>query len=168
MRRDDYNKKLQKMIDDGIKNNKYEPTTDETLHDLKLFRDFIYRNFQKHKDYQKMFPTSGQPARLYGTAKTHKFESIEDIDMENLKFRPIIAQTGTYTYGAAQVIAEYLKPLCSENSYIIRNTQDFPSILKEQETLSPNEEYVSYDVESLFTNIPVKDTITYILDEIYL
>ncbi|XP_066920538.1 uncharacterized protein [Clytia hemisphaerica] len=115
-----------------------------------------------------MFPTSGQPARLYGTAKTHKFESIEDIDMENLKFRPIIAQTGTYTYGAAQVIAEYLKPLCSENSYIIRNTQDFPSILKEQETLSPNEEYVSYDVESLFTNIPVEDTITYILDEIYL
>ena len=33
--------------------------------------------------------------------------------------------------------------------------------------LAPDEEYVSYDVESLFTNIPVHETIDYILDEIY-
>ena len=43
------------------------------------------------------------------------------ITTEKLKFRPIIAQTGTYTYNAAQVIAEYLKPHVDENPYIIRN-----------------------------------------------
>ena len=38
--------------------------------------------------------------------------------------------------------------------------------LKQQDPL-PDEEYVSYDVESLFTNVPVHETIDYILQEIY-
>ena len=40
-------------------------------------------------------------------------------------------------------------------------------MLKDQEPLNPNEEYISYDVESLFTNIPVDETINYIINEIY-
>ena len=39
--------------------------------------------------------------------------------------------------------------------------------LKQQELLLPDEEYLSYDVESLFTNVPVHETIDYILQEIY-
>ena len=104
---------------------------------------------------------------LYGTAKTHKFDNIEDITLVNLKFRPIIAQSGTYTYNAAQVIADYLKPLCSDTDYIIRNTQDFPKLSQQQDPLLPNEEYVLYDVKSLSTNVPIQETIDYILDEIY-
>ena len=38
--------------------------------------------------------------------------------------------------------------------------------LKQQDPLLPDEEYVSYDVESLFTNVPVHETIDYILQEI--
>ena len=33
-----------------------------------------------------MNPASNQPARLYGTAKTNKFETLEDITIVNLKF----------------------------------------------------------------------------------
>ena len=33
--------------------------------------------------------------------------------------------------------------------------------------LSEDEEDVSYDVESLFTNIPIKETIDYIIEQIY-
>ena len=40
-------------------------------------------------------------------------------------------------------------------------------MLKDQTPLNPNEEYVSYDVECLFTNIPVDETINYIINEIY-
>ena len=39
-------------------------------------------------------PDSNQPAHLYGTAKTHKFETLEDITVANLTFQPIIDQTG--------------------------------------------------------------------------
>ena len=57
--------------------------------------------------------------------------------------------------------------MCSRNSYIIRNTQEFLISLKQQDPLLPDEEYVSYDVESLFANVPVHETIDYILREIY-
>ena len=99
--------------------------------------------------------------------KCHKFDNVEDITLENLKFHPIIAQSGTYTYNTAQVIADYLKPLRSDNDDIIRNTQEFPKLLQQQDPSLPNEEYVSYDVKSLFTNVSIQETIDYILDEIY-
>ena len=41
--------------------------------------------------------------------------------MEKLKLRPTISQVGTYTYNAAKVIADYLKPLC-QNEYKINDT----------------------------------------------
>ena len=40
-------------------------------------------------------------------------------------------------------------------------------MIKELPPLKENEEDVSYDIESLFTNIPINDTIDYILDQIY-
>ena len=83
-----------------------------------------------------------------------------------MKFRPVIAQTGTHTYNAAQAIVKYLKSLCSGNNYIIRNTQKFPMSLKQQDPLLPDEEYLSYDVESLFANVPVHETVDYILQKI--
>ena len=46
-----YTVKLQSMIDEGIKDGKYEPTSDITLTNLKSFQDFIYRNFKNNKDY---------------------------------------------------------------------------------------------------------------------
>ena len=85
-------------------------------------------------------------AALYGTAKTHKFTNIDKITTD--KFHPIIAQTGTYTYNAAQVITKYLKILCSGNNYVIRSTQEFLMSLKQQ--------------DPLFT-----ETIYYILQEIF-
>ena len=158
---------MQGMIDDGIKNGVYKTTIDKTLADLKTFKDFLYRNFKKYKKYKDMIPTSNQPAQLYGLAKTHKFEDINSIELDRLKFRPIIAQVGTCTYKAAQVIANYLQPLISDNPYIITNTQHFPKMIKDLPPLKDDEEYVSYDVESLFTNVPVRETIDFIIDQIY-
>ena len=54
---------------------------------------------------------------------------------------------GTYTYNAAKVIANFLKPLY-QNEYKTDGKQPFASMLKQQAPLSLDEEYVSYDVES--------------------
>ena len=148
-------------------NGVYIVTQDRTSEDLQLFRSFLYRNFKKYEHDEKMLPTSNQPGQLYGTAKTHKFDNIADITVDNLKFCPIIAQFRTYTYNAAQVIANYLKPLCGNKEYIIQNTQEFAKITREQDPLKSNEQYVSYNVESLFTNVPVHETIEYVINEIY-
>ena len=168
MNKSDYQNKMQQMINDGIRDGIYKVTADNILDDFKTFKSFLYRNFYgKYEHYEKMLPKSNQPGQLYGTAKTPKFSSIEDITLENLKLRPIIAQSGTYTYNGAQLIADYLKSLCRDNDYMIMNTQEFPKLLQQQDPLLSNEEYVSYDVKSLFTNVPIQETIDYILDEIY-
>ena len=48
-----------------------------------------------------MLPKSTQPAGLFGTATAHRFDLRDIVTNEQLKFRPIIVQTGTYTYYAA-------------------------------------------------------------------
>ena len=113
-----------------------------------------------------MYPESNEPAKMYGTAKTHKFDRTDNIEITKLKFCPIIDQTGTYTYKAAKVISQYLKPLC-DSEYTIKDTLSFANVIKELPPLKEDEEDVSYDIESLFTNIPINDTIDYILDQIY-
>ena len=155
------------MFNGGIRRGVYATTTETTLQDLKTFQNFLYHPFKNHNKYKKMLPTSNQPAQMYKTAKTNKFDSTNTISIEELKFCPIIVQTGTYTYDAALSIAEYLKPFCDENPHIIRNTQDFLNLLKDKPPLEPDEEYLLYDVESLLTNILIKDTIEYILDQVY-
>ena len=82
-----------------------------------------------YEHYAKRLPKSNQPGQLYGDTKTHKFNKIDDIILCNLKFGPIIAQSGTYTYNTAQAVTEYLKPLFSDNKYIITNKQEFPKML---------------------------------------
>ena len=63
-------------------------------------------------------------------------------------------------------VVQYLKPL-TKNEFVINNTQDFPSMLNRVE-ISEDEEDVSYDTVSLFTNIPINETIDFICDEIYI
>ena len=160
MNKNDYQNKMKQMIHDGIRDGIYKVTADNTLDDLKTFQSFLYHNFYgKYEHFEKMLPKSNQPGQLYGTAKTHKFSSIDHITLENLKFQPIITQSGTYTYNAAQVIAGYLKPLCSDNDYMIRNTQEFLKLLQQQDPLLSNIEYVSYDVKSLFISVPIQEAI---------
>ena len=107
MKKSDYISKLNTTIGDRIMKGTYVETTDNTLKELSRFQDFLYRNFHNYECYKDMKPDSNQPTRLYGTAKTHKFETLEDITVANLKFRPIIDQTGTFTYNAAKVISNY-------------------------------------------------------------
>ena len=45
-------------------------------------------------------------------------------------------------------------------------TQEFSMSLKQQGPLLPDEKYKSYDVKTLFTDVPVHETIDYILQEI--
>ena len=155
------------MIDNGIKNKIYEETADNTLKDLKTFHTFLYRNSKDYENYDDMNPVSNQTDQLYGTAKTHKSENLKNITPLNLNCGPIVDKMVTFTYKAVKVISyqnEY--PLC-QNKYSISDTQQFSDMLSNLPSLLDDEEYVSYNVESLFTNITIKDTIEYIIEQIH-
>ena len=84
---------------------------DNALTELKSFKNIIYRNFKKHKKYKETRPSSSQPARPFASAKTHKFTDTKQININNLKLRPIIDQTGTHLYDCSKIISQYLQPL---------------------------------------------------------
>lgn len=79
-----------------------------------------------------MHPKSNEPGRFFATVKTHKFDLIDDITLEDLKFFPVIAQTGTYIYNASNVAAKYLKPL-SKIKYSIVDILTFLDLFKNAE-----------------------------------
>ena len=133
------------MQNEGLQRGRYKLSTHMTKQDLETFQSFLCQNFKNHPSYHKMRPKSNQPARLYATATTHKFNVLDEITVEKLKFRPIVDQRGTATYDAAKIIGEYLKRLAF-NEYKINNCLKFPDMIP---PLQKNEKYVSYDVDPI-------------------
>ena len=135
MYKQQYIHKLESMIEDGVSDGKYQPTSDNTLQDLKSFQDFLYRNIRPLKSevlpYDKIRPTSSQPGYLYATAKTHKFSNYKDITADKIKLRPIVSACGTFYYETAKSLASYLSPLAT-NEHTINNTLDFADLLKDK------------------------------------
>ena len=107
-------------------------------------------------------PKSNQPALLYGTAKTHKFENFDEITINNLKLRPIINTCGTFYHETAKFFTYYLLPL-TESEYTIKSTMDFADQLKNR-TVEHYETLVSCDVSS-FTEVLLD--FDYIVKQIY-
>lgn len=95
-------------------------------------------------------------AHLYGLPKTHK---------EKLSMRPILSATGTYNYALAKWLDEKLKPL-SVNRYTISDTFAFAEEIQNLK-VDENDILVSYDVTSLFTNVPLKETIEMIAEKAF-
>ena len=122
--------------------------------EIHIHRKFIHRKFYNYEQFKNLKPDSSQTACLYGIAKTHKLENLEEITLANLKFWPIIDHTGTILYNAGKVISDYLEPSC-KNECFINDTQKFASMLSSIPLLQEDEEDLSYVVESLFTNIPI-------------
>ena len=104
-----------------------------------------------------MHPKSNQPGRFFATAKT--------LTLDHHKLHPIIDQTGTYIYNTSEVVAKYLRPI-SKNKFSIDDTLIFFDLLISAEE-SEDYENGSYNVESLFTSIPVKEMIDCTIKKIY-
>ena len=115
-------------------------------------------------EYRKLYPQGSRPAQFYGTAKIHKVPQ-NSVSDQDLPLRPIISNIGTASYETSKYLAKLLSPL-STSAYTIKNTKDFISQIKD--LVVPNDfSLVSFDVESLFTNVPLDFTIDVILDRIY-
>ena len=113
--------------------------------------------------YSKIYPTGSQPAKFYGTAKVHKVP--EGGSLDQLPLRQIVANTSSATYHLAKYLAKLLSPLCT-SEYTIQSTADFIKKIKE-EKVPEGFQLVSFDVKSLFTSVPLEDTIEIILHRIY-
>ena len=78
-------------------------------------------------------------------------------------FRPILSDNGTPTYKLAKFFVPLLAPLTS-NEYTIKDSFSFAEELL---SFDSNLVMASFDVESLFTNIPLKETIDLCVDILF-
>ncbi|XP_068739351.1 uncharacterized protein [Montipora capricornis] len=103
--------------------------------------------------YREIYPTGSQPARLYGLPKLHK---VKDPKTITPPFRPIVSSIGTYNYNLAKYLCSLLKPHISSEFCA---TDTFSFVQEIQQFDFSDKFLVSYDVTSLFTNIPLSETI---------
>ena len=93
---------------------------------------------------------------MYGLPKIHK---------NGVPVRPIISAIKTYNYNLAKYLDEILKPLIN-SPYIIKDTFDFVNRVSKLANKN-GEVMVSFDIVSLFTNIPTMETIEIILNRAF-
>ena len=115
-------------------------------------------------DYKKLYPTGSKPGQFYCTAKVHKVNP-GNTDFTSLPFRPIESNIGTATYNTSKFLAEMLKPL-TKSEYTVESSKDFIGKLRHKR-IPRGYSMVSFDVTSLFTNVPLNFTIEKALDRIY-
>ena len=105
--------------------------------------------------YDVMKPVGSQPPRLYGLAKVHK---------DDCPVRPVVSMPGSPYHRVAQQVAFWLShvPECKINS----NTKDIRDSLKDI-NLDESECLVSFDIVSLYTNVPVREAIEVCADLLF-
>ena len=112
-------------------------------------------------DKYKLYPSGFAPACIYGTPKMHKFSSSDPFP----KIRPIVSSIGTFNYNLARLLCDLLSPLVP-NDYSFKDGFCFFSSQINNANLS-KKFLVSYDVTSLFTNIPLQETINIAINLIF-
>jgi len=105
--------------------------------------------------YQSIRSVGSQPARMYGLPKVHKNQT-------DPKYRPILSMPNSYCTNLAKWLDSLLKKYIPQQ-FIVNDTFDFINKFREA-NISSNHFLVSYDVESLFTQIPLEETIKHVCD----
>ena len=102
--------------------------------------------------YNSTYLSGSQPALIYGLPKMHKIKSPNEVP----PFRPIVSSINTYNYRLAKYLCNLLQPYLP-STYSISDTFSFVQELNSIDL--SNRFMVSFDVASLFTNIPLKGSI---------
>ena len=149
-----YNKAIEDIISGTCKFEKLneDPTLKREAALQRFLRKLKQKNVFNEIEYDKLYPFGSAPARIYGTPKMHKFSSSDSFP----KLRLIVSSIGTFNYNLACFLCDLLSPLVP-NNYSCKDNFSFVSQIKNA-NLS-GKFFISYDVTSLFTNIPLQETI---------
>ncbi|XP_057302827.1 uncharacterized protein LOC130636990 [Hydractinia symbiolongicarpus] len=108
--------------------------------------------------HEKLKPTGSKLGILYGLCKIHK-----SIVNGSPPFRPILSAIDTPTYNLAKFLVPLLAPL-TVNEYTVFSSFSFAEEISKQDS---SLFMASLDVDSLFTNIPLQETIDICTDSLF-
>ena len=106
--------------------------------------------------YSKLYCSGSKPGIMYGSPKVHK---------ANCPVRPIMSAIGTFNYNLAKFLVPTLAPI-TQNEFTVIDSFHFAKEISNLE-LDSNCIMGSFDAKSLFTNIPLKETIDICIDNLF-
>jgi len=101
------------------------------------------------KDYDYIRCTGSRCSVMFCNPKVHK---------EGMPLRPIISTTNSYNYKLAKYLTRLLEDARSKPQSYVKDSFSFAQLIQQQKP-NKNDMMISLDVESLFTNVPVYETI---------
>ncbi len=106
--------------------------------------------------YYRLLPKGSQPGKLYGMAKNHK---------TGCPMRPVLSAINTPEYNLARWLEEQIKPLM-DCRHMVTSSSAF---IGELRRLNPRSTdlCVSFDIKSLFTNVPLQEVIEDITHKVF-
>ena len=162
---DEYVNKLNAIIEDttkftAIPHNQNELMLDHPVikqqNKLKYFLNKYVKPYVDSQVFTKITPSGSCSGKLYGSAKVHK---------NNVPLRPIVASYGTAEYNLAKYLNQYITPIIP-TEYSVQNNADLLDKLASYK-FSSDSKLISFDVVSLFTNVPLKEVIDLACDKVY-
>ena len=126
----------------------------------RFLRTLKNKGFFTDESYDKIYPSGSKPGSIYGLPKIHKL----NINKDNLSLRPIISSIGTYNNNLSKFLTNLLAPVIPTSNC----TKDPFTFCEEiKKVRGTNKFLISYDVCSLFTSIPFKETIDFAADLLF-
>ena len=164
LKKEDYITSMENLFSDRSKFK--QVNEDTTIRRVETIKSYINTMFNRGEvtaeEVKQMRRKGANRARARGLPKTHKtFDKIPP-------FRPVVDTTNTPYSGIGTYLKTLLNPL-TVNEFSMKDTfQAVEEIGKIDYTLlEKGYRLVSFDVVSLFTNVPLKRTVNVILDRIY-
>ena len=158
LNKSDYIGKMEDILNDD-KTFKKVPF-DDNIGNLQKFQQFLYRSKKNgcldDDVYQSLRPTAASTPTLYGLPKLHK---------TGIPLRPILASTGSFTYKSAKWLSDKLASL-RDHPTNLKDSFEFMDQIRKIDNLH-TKTLVSFDVKSLFTNIPIDFTIKLVLNQLF-
>ena len=146
----EYQEKMKEMLNDEATYEKLkkDPTKKYKAELIRMVNSLVKEGKITKDQYWYLYPTLEKVPRMYGSPKIHK---------EGVPLRPIVDYTQTIAYRVSRELANILQPLVGKTEHHTENSQE---LVKEMTKLrvEEGESFVSYDVVSLFTKTPIKET----------
>ena len=151
--RSDYDRKVSAILSDVTKFSVDSCCKDLTCKTEKSVIDqlqtLLKKGFIDKSCFQKLKPMGSVIPRLYGLPKIHK---------NDCPIRPILSMSGSPTHGLAQWLANVLQPVSDfVSEFCVPDSFAFANSIRNINL--ENLKMVSFDVVSLFTNVPIRKTV---------
>ncbi|XP_076029861.1 uncharacterized protein LOC143018389 [Oratosquilla oratoria] len=153
LNKDDYFSKLDHILSDT---SKFKKISSDPTRKLKVKVNNLITTNNAALDHLHIPPIVGEfsPGYIYGNVKTHK---------PNCPLRPIISQIPTPTYRLSKLLNDIIIPYIPKK-FSLKSTDEFLDIIRSKQTQGI---MASLDVQSLFTHVPVLQTVDIILQNAF-